>query len=92
MEIPPPPPPPKKKKKQNRTFSQEQLAQVCSQIVLFSCLLILFADNTMKLMVSTKTKTQKQNIQMLNVKTGPSISKKTGPSMLRNKIGPMFNL
>ena len=81
-----------------RTFWQEQLAQVCSQIVSFFSFLrffkfCIFAENTIKIGVSAKKKrkkTQKKN-KKPSVKNWSKLALKTGPSMLRNKIGPVFN-
>ena len=54
-----------------RTFWQEQLAQVCSQIVFFVFLSILhFAENTIKIGVSAPPPKKKNKI--LKLKTGPS--------------------
>ena len=59
-----------------RTFSQEQLAQLCSQIVsfFFFCVSLNFAffsENTIKIGVSAKKKTQKKTKNLV-LKTGPS--------------------
>ena len=62
-----------------RTFSQEQLAQVCSQIVSFFlfCVSLNFAflaENTIKIGVSAKKKKKKTQKKQKNLvlKTGPS--------------------
>ena len=88
-----------KNAEKKRTFWQEQLVRWCSQIVFFLLLCFfkfcIFAENTIKIGVSAKTKNKKkQKINKLyKLRTGPSKYKlKTGPSMLRNKIGPVFNL
>ena len=53
----------------------------------------LFAENTIKIGVSAKTKeTQhKKKQKKPSVKNWSKLALKTGPSMLRNKIGPVFN-
>ena len=60
-----------------RTFWQEQLAQLCSQIVFFLfCVSFIFAflaENTIKIGVSAPQKT-KINNTFYKLKTGPSIS------------------
>ena len=56
--------------------------------LIFAC----FAENTIKIGVSAKrkrTKTQKNKIP--NVKNWSKLALKTGPSMSRNKVGPVFN-
>ena len=80
-----------------RTFWQEQLAQVCSQIVSFFLFCVslnfaFFAENTIKIGVSAKKKKKntKKN-KKPSVKNWSKLALKTGPSMLRNKIGPVFN-
>ena len=62
-----------------RTFSQEQLAQVCSQIVSFFLFCVslnfaFFAENTIKIGVSAKKKRKKtpKKTKNLVLKTGPS--------------------
>ena len=63
-----------------RTFSQEQLAQVCSQIVSFFFFVFLsifafFAENTIKIGISAPQKTKKnkkKKNKILKSKTGPS--------------------
>ena len=53
----------------------------------------IFAENTIKIGVSAKKKrkkTQKKN-KKPSVKNWSKLALKTGPSMLRNKIGPVFN-
>ena len=78
------------------TFWQEQLAQVCSQIVSFFLFCVslnfaCFAENTIQIGVSTKKKkTQKKN-KKPSVKNWSKLALKTGPSMLRNKNGPVLN-
>ena len=64
-----------------RTLEQEQLAQLCSQIVsfFFFCVsldFVFFAENTIKIGVSAKQKTKKNktNNTFYKLKTGPSIS------------------
>ena len=81
-----------------RTFWQEQLAQVCSQIVCFflfcvSLNIACFAENTIKIGVSAKKKRKKntKKNKKPSVKNWSKLALKTGPSMLRNKIGPVFN-
>ena len=81
-----------------RTFWQEQLAQVCLQIVSFFLFCVslnfaLFAENTIKIGVSAKTKKKKntKKNKKPSVKNWSKLALKTGPSMLRNKIGPVFN-
>ena len=62
-----------------RTFWQEQLAQVCSQIVSFFLFCVslnfaCFAENTIKIGVSAKKKEKKTQKKTKNLvlKTGPS--------------------
>ena len=96
----------KKKQKwkmhKKRTFWQEQLAQVCSQIVSFflfrvSLNFAFFAENTIKIGVSAppqkkrKKKNTNKKKQKPSVKNWSKLALKTGPSMLRNKIGPVFS-
>ena len=63
-----------------RTLTQEQLAQLCAQIVCFfffcvSLIFAFFAENTIKIGVSAKKKQKKQkNNKCYKLKTGPSIS------------------
>ena len=64
-----------------RTLEQEQLAQLCSQIVCFfffcvSLNFVFFAENTIKIGVSAKQKKKqkKKNNKCYKLKTGPSIS------------------
>ena len=63
-----------------RTLEQEQLAQLCSQIVFFFSFLCffkfcIFVENTIKIGVSAKQQTKKQkNNKFHKLKTGPSIS------------------
>ena len=65
-------------RKKKRTFWQELLAQLCSQIVsffLFLCFFqfCIFAENTIKIGVSTKKDKHKQKInKILKLKGGPS--------------------
>ena len=86
-----------KMQKKKRTFWQEQLAQLCSQIVSFSfmyfCKFCFFAENTIKIGVSAPPKKEKNTKKQKNpsVKNWSKLALKTGPSMLRNKIGPVFN-
>ena len=65
------------------TLGQEQLAQLCSQIVSF----LFCAENTIK---EQKEKTQKKD-KNTSVKTWSKLALRTGPSMLCNKFGPAFN-
>ena len=81
-----------------RTFSQEQLAQVCSQIVSFFFFVFLsifafFAENTIKIGISAPKKNKKKQKKKQNskVKNWSKLKSKTGPSMLRNIIGPVFD-
>ena len=85
----------KMKNAQKSTLWQEQLAQVCSQIVSFflfciSLNLSFFAENTIKYGVSAQTKNTKKT-KKASVKNWSKLALKTGPSMLRNKIGPVFH-
>ena len=63
-----------------RTLEQEQLAQLCAQIVCFSLFVFLyflhFAESTIKIGVSAKKKTKKKKKinKFYKLKTGPSIS------------------
>ena len=64
-----------------RTLEQEQLAQLCAQIVCFfffcvSLNFVFFAENTIKIGVSAKKKTKKNKKinKFYKLKTGPSIS------------------
>ena len=83
---------PKMKNAQKRTFWQEQLAQVCSQIVSFFSFLCFFKFSIFcwkhyKNRGFSKTWKNKKP----SVKNWSKLALKTGPSMLRNKIGPVFN-
>ena len=79
------------KMQQKQTFGQEQLAQVCSQIVCFvSWKFAWFAENTIAIVVSTRK--QKQQWHIFKVKHWSKSNLKIGPSMLRNKLGPIFNI
>ena len=53
----------------------------------------IFAENTIKIGVSAKRKKGKktQKKKKPSVKNWSKLALKTGPSMLRNKIGPVFN-
>ena len=68
------------KKKKKRTFWQEQLAQLCSQIVYFfffgvSLNFACFAENTIQIGVSAqKIQKKTKSNQMYKLKIGPSIS------------------
>ena len=72
---------------------------MCSQIVLFFFFVFLqilfFAENTIKIGVSAKKKKKKKKKHTQkkkpSVKNWSKLALKTGPSMLRNKIGPVFN-
>ena len=85
LEIPKTPKMRNAEKKQ--TFGQEQLAQVFSHIVFFfvffcaSLNFACFAENIVKLWFHPKIK----------VKHWSKSKLKTGPSLLRNNIGPNFN-
>ena len=89
----------KKKKMKNAekwTFWQEQLAQVCSQIVSFFLFCVslnfaCFAENTIKIGVSAKKFKKHTKNKNPSVKNWSKLALKTGPSMLCNKIGPVFN-
>ena len=76
-----------------RTFWQEQLTEVCSQIVFFSLFVSLkfacFAESTIYIVASTN---KHKKWQIFKVTNRSKSKLKTGPSMLRNKIGPIFNL
>ena len=65
---------------------------MCSQIVLFLCVFkfCMLCWKHFKIVISVKTKSQ----QMTNVhiKNWSKSKLKTGPSMLRNKIGPICNV
>ena len=52
-----------------------------------------FAENTIKIGVSAKTKKEKntKKNKKPSVKNWSKLALKTGPIMLRNKIGPVFN-
>ena len=85
----------KNAEKKKRTVWQEQLAQVCSQIVSVFAFCVsfnfaFFAENTIKIGVSAKKKEKKKK-QNSKVKNWSKLKLKTGPSMLRNIIGPIFN-
>ena len=78
-----------KMQQKKQTFGQEQLAQVCSQIVCFvSWKFAWFAENTIAIVVSTRK--QKQKWHIFKVKNWSKSNLKIGPSMLRNKLGPVF--
>ena len=69
------------KNAEKRTLGQEQLAQLCAQIVsfFFFCVSLnfaCFAENTIKIGVSAKKKQKKQKNKnkFYKLKTGPSIS------------------
>ena len=69
---------------------------MCSQIVsffLFLCFFkfCIFAENTIKIGVSANKKKTKNTKKKPSVKNWSKLALKTGPSMLRNKIGPVFN-
>ena len=71
---------------------------MCSQIVSFFLFCVslnfaCFAENTIKIGVSAKRKRKKNTKQTKkpSVKNWSKLALKTGPSMLRNKIGPVFN-
>ena len=49
---------------------------------------LFLAENTIKLVASAKTP---KNANKVVLKTGPRLCLKTGPSMLRNIIGPIAN-
>ena len=53
----------------------------------------IFAENTIKIGVSAKKKRKKhtKKNKKPSVKNWSKLALKTGPSMLRNKIGPVFN-
>ena len=71
---------------------------MCSQIVSFFLFCVsfnfaCFAENTIKIGVSANKK-KKQNTKKNkkpSVENWSKLALKTGPSMLRNKIGPVFN-
>ena len=50
----------------------------------------LFAENTIKIGVSAQKKNTKKT-KKPSVKNWSKLALKTGPSMLRNKLGPVFN-
>ena len=87
----------KMKNAQKRTFWQEQLAQMCSQIVSFFLFCVslnfaFFAENTIKIGVSAKKKKKNtKKTKKPSVKNWSKLALKTGPSMLRNQIGPVLN-
>ena len=51
----------------------------------------IFAENTIKIGVSAKEKEINTTKKKTSVKNWSKLALKTGPSMLRNKIGPVFN-
>ena len=52
----------------------------------------IFAENTIKIGFQPKTKEKKhKKNKKPSVKNWSKLALKTGPSMLRNKIGPVFN-
>ena len=68
------------KNAEKRTLTQEQLAQLCAQLVCFfffcvSLILAFFAENTIKIGVSApkKGKKNKKNNKFYKLKIGPSI-------------------
>ena len=84
----------KKKKKKNDILTRTVSTGVFTNSVFF-CVSLNFAFfwKRYKNGASAKSKEKEsKKIQLLNVKIGPSISKKIGPSMLRNIIGPVFHL
>ena len=65
------------KNAEKRALTQEQLAQLCAQIVCFfffcvSLIFAFFAENTIKIGVSAKK--NKKNNKVYKLKIGPSIS------------------
>ena len=68
-----------------RTFWQEQLAQVCSQIVSFLFFVFLW-------ILLDLQKTLENGGGQLLCWNWSKVVLKTGPSMLCNKSGPMFNI
>ena len=52
----------------------------------------LFAENTIKIGFQTKKENRKKTNTNLSVKHWSKYKLKTGPSMLRNIIGPVLNL
>ena len=71
---------------------------MCSQIVSFflfcvSLKFAFFAENTIKIGVSANKKKKKKTKKNKkpSVKNWSKLALKTGPSMLRNKIGPVVN-
>ena len=69
---------------------------MCSQIVSFFLFCVslnfaCFAENTIKIGVSAQKKKKQKKQKKPSVKNWSKLALKTGPSMLRNKIGPVFN-
>ena len=70
---------------------------MCSQVVSFFLFCVslnfaFFAENTIK--IGFQPKKKKKNTKKTkkpSVKNWSKLALKTGPSMLRNKIGPVFN-
>ena len=91
---------PKMKNAEKRTLGQEQLAQVCSHIVSFFLFLCFFKfcifcwkhykNRGFRPPPPPKRKNTKKN-KNPSVKNWSKLALKTGPSMLRNKLGPVFN-
>ena len=83
---------PKMKSAEKRTFWQEQLAQVCSQMLSFLCFfkfcIFCWERYTNRGFSPKKGK----SVQILNVKTWSKYKLNIGPSMLRNILGPVFKL
>ena len=88
-----------RKCRKKRTFWQEQLAQVCWQIVSFFLSFLCFFKFFMFSWKHFKNRGFSQNKKKKNtnknkqpsVKNWSKLALKTGPSMLHNKIGPVFN-
>ena len=80
----------KMQKKRKRAFWQEQLAQVCSQIASF--FLFCGSLNFACFVKSTKNRgfSKKPKNRKCRVKHWSKVVLKIGPSMLRNKVGPIF--
>ena len=76
-----------------RAVSTGVLTNSVSFAVLFFFQFCMFAENTIKIGVSAppqKKKNTKKN-KKPSVKNWSKLALKTGPSMMRNKIGPAFN-
>ena len=80
--------------RKKRIFRKEQFAQVCSQLVCFFFWCVFkfgfFPENTIESWLQPKNKKHKQTTNAC-AKNCSKCKLNIGPSMLRNKVGPVFN-